>query len=94
MTISLESDGKVIVNLIRCADALEKSILEYGAKHSDSIDNAYWWFSEKLEYKSKNYLYRLFRKKEKFRMPVCDIALICLTTKDFTPLDFIIERNG
>ena len=91
--IQLERGENVVVNLIRFANCLENSILEYGKKHSDFIVNPYWFFSKKLGYKSKNWIYKLFRDKEKFRMPVCDVALICLTTKDFTPLDFLVDKR-
>ena len=92
--IRLDSEESAVVNLTRFANALENSILAYGNKHSDFIINPYWHFGQKLGYKSKNYLYKIFQSKEKFRMPISDIMFICLTTKDFTPLDILINNKN
>ncbi len=92
--IQLDRDDKPVVNLTRFANALENSILSYGNKHSDFIVNPYWHFSQKLGYKSKNYLYKMFQTKEKFRMPISDIMYICLTTKDFTPIEILTNNKN
>ena len=81
--------NRTYLNMTQFANAVETSILDYALKRSDLMVNPYWWFGEKLGYKSKNYLYGLFRDKENFRMPIHDIVFICETTGDYRPLKLL-----
>lgn len=77
---------------MRVLNAIESSILQYGRKHRDFIDNPYWFFAEELGYKSKNYIYFWFKERDNKKVGLEDLKKICEITKDLTPLKIYVEE--
>ena len=68
---------------ITVLNAAENAVLQYGREHSEFIKNVYQHFSEKLGYKSPNYLYMLFSKRNGAKMGYDDLMLILEKTANF-----------
>lgn len=62
-------------------NAVETAILFYGRQHQ-MIGNPYWWFSGQLGYKSKNFLYGIFQKREHHKLTTDAVSKVYQITKD------------
>ena len=80
--ISLEnSNSQPEERLMELLNAVETAILFYGRQHQ-MIGNPYWWFSGQLGYKSKNFLYGIFQKREHHKLTTDAVSKVYQITKD------------
>ena len=80
--INLENvNNQLEVKLMELLNAVENAILLYRRKHP-MIKSAYWWFAEQLGYKSKNFLYGIFTKREHHKLTIDAVQKIYEITKD------------
>lgn len=61
---------------ISVLNAVENAILKYGKDHGEFIKNSYWFFSEALGYKAKNYIYDWFKKRNGAKIGYDDLMKI------------------
>ena len=76
--IHINGEGMEITVL----NALENAILRYGRENSDFVKNPYQFFSEKLGYKAKNYLYWVFQHRNGAKLGYDDVKKILERTND------------
>src|SRR5574338_79767 len=86
MRIGLEEEGQ-LRRLNRSIPHIEKVIQEYGSRKG--IANPMQWFAEQLGYKARNYLYKLFSRRDIDDIKVGDIKKIIHITGDITLADIV-----
>lgn len=64
--------------------ALDSAMLNYQKKHKDFILNTYQWFTKKLGYKAKNYVYKWFNEnpEESVKVGYDDVMKVLFITQD------------
>lgn len=77
---------------LRILNAAENAILQYGREHSEFIKNVYWFFGEKLGYKSRNYLYDIFKQRNGTKLGYDDLMTILEKTGNI-PLAEVIKQD-
>jgi len=87
--IQIKESGKLT---IRVLNAVEDIILEYGREHKNHIGNPYWYFADRLGYKSKNYLYRLIANRDSSKIGLIDVQKIIEITGKIELADLIYEE--
>ena len=80
--IHLETEREEGVKYMELLLAAETAILNYARKHGNLIKNPYWFFSEKLGYKSKNFLYGIFQNRENHKLTIEALRKIYEITQD------------
>jgi hypothetical protein len=63
-------------------NALETAILRFGRVHRETVKNPYWFFAEKLGFKSKNYFYQIFQERDETKLQYKHLLEIVRITKD------------
>ncbi len=80
--INLEnSNNQPEERLMELLNSVESAMLFYGRQHP-MIGNPYWWFAEQLGYKSKNFLYGIFKKREHHKLTIDAVSKVYQITKD------------
>ena len=74
---------------LRILNAAENEVLKYGRDHSEFIKNVYWFFGEKLGYKSRNYLYDIFKQRNGIKLGYDDLMTILEKTENIQLADII-----
>jgi hypothetical protein len=75
-------------------NAVEIAIERYGHAHRDFIQNVYEWFSLKLGYKNRKFLYRVFQGRLDAKLGYKDIKKILAITQDKDLFNAIQEDLG
>ena len=75
-------------------NAVEIAIERYGHAHRDFIPNVYEWFSLKLGYKNRKFLYRVFQGRLDAKLGYKDIKKILGITQDKDLFNVIQEDLG
>lgn len=83
----METESKIMELL----NALENAILRYGRRHREVVQNPYWYFAERLGFKSKNHLYQIFQEREETKVQYKHLLEVLTITRDKTLAKAIIE---
>lgn len=63
--------------------ALDSAIIEYGIRNRETIhENIYQWFSSRLGYKSKNYIYEIITQRNHKKLGLEDIEVVLKITRN------------
>lgn len=87
----MATDLKNIESNVRILNAIEFAILTY-ARSQKVVANPYQYFSERLGYKSKNYLYRWFQDRGMVKIGLEDLKKIILITGDKELANILCEE--